>query len=113
MIKDRKLDGFFTFRMNESSVNFDKEDGFLTDQAEGSVHISADVSFFDAEMIMLTSFNCTGISQGSKDYDFIAIHAKSKYAPIVENAIRNLGDNIVQMIYGNYDIRKYVEKNHD
>jgi len=109
MIKDRKLDGFIAVRLNESNFDLHKEEGFLRDQAKGNVHLSVDISFFDTEMILVTSFTCIGTSTGSRTYDFLYFHGKGKYKPIVESAIRNLGNNIVQMVYGSYDIRKLAE----
>jgi hypothetical protein len=109
MISERKLDGFFAIGLNESNLDLDKDRGFLTDQAIGNYTVSINFNFFNPEMILVTSFNCIGNSHGSRSYDFLSFHGKEKYKPIIEAAIRNLGDNIVQMIYGNYDVRKLAE----
>ncbi|MFC2165945.1 hypothetical protein ACFLT2_13235 [Acidobacteriota bacterium] len=109
MLSERKTDGFIAANLNDSSLDLHKEEGFWTDEAKGNFRVSVGLKFFNPEMMLVTSFNCIGSSQDSRDYDFLYIDGKEQYKPVIEAGIRNLGDNIVQMVYGNYDIRKIAE----
>ena len=45
---------------------------------------------------------------GDEGIDLLS-SGKSEFSVSVESAIRNLGNNLVQQIYRNYDIRKPAE----
>ncbi len=66
------------------------------------------MSFFDSKLIQFTSIQATGTGMGDEGIDLLS-SGKSEFSVSVESAIRNLGNNLVQQIYGNYDIRKPAE----
>jgi len=108
MIKDRSFDFVATARITEANVGLNVQEGFLSNDAAGNTQITASLAFFDPKLIQFTSVQATGTGMGDEGIDLLS-SGKSEFTVSVENAIRNLGNSIVQQVYGNYDIRKKAD----
>jgi len=109
MISEREFDFVSIARLTDANVGLTIQQGFFTNTASGNTQISAGLSFFDSKLIQFTSVQATGTGMGDEGIDLLST-GKSEFSISVESAIRNLGNNIVQQVYGNYDIRKLEEK---
>ena len=90
----------------KTSLNLDQ--GFFQRDAEGSTSVSVQLTFYNPEMIQMASVMASGIGITSEGQGFFST-GKSEYSASVEDAIRNLGNNLIQQMYGNYDLRKWTE----
>lgn len=108
MIRERKLDFVVAARITEANIGLSTQEGLFTNDAQGNAQVSASLSFFDPELIQFTSVQATGTGMGDESIDLLST-GKNEFSISVEAAIRNLGNNIVQQVYGNYDIRKRAE----
>ena len=59
-------------------------------------------------MLQFTAVMASGMGIGSEGLGFGT--GEKEYSASVESALRNLGDDMVHQINGNYDIRKKAEK---
>ena len=59
------------------------------------------------KMLQVTTVMGTGIGMASEGLAFTT--GEEEYAASVESALRNLGDDLIHQINGNYDIRKKSE----
>ena len=91
----------------KTSLNFDQ--GFFQRDAEGSTSVSVQLTFYNPDIIQMASVMASGIGITSEAQGFFST-GKSEYSASVEDAIRNLGDNLIQQMYGNYDLRKWTEQ---
>jgi hypothetical protein len=110
MIKERSFDFVATARITEANVGLNIQEGFWSNDAAGNTQITASLAFFDQGLIQFTSVQATGTGMADERIDMLS-SGKNEFSTSVENAIRNLGNNIVQQVYGNYDIRKRAEIN--
>ena len=108
LIAERSLDFVSTVRITEANAALQATEGFFTVDATGNIQISANLTFADEKLIQFSSVQATGTGMGNTGVDLFST-GKSEFGAPVEVAIRNLGDNIVQQVYGNYDIRKRAE----
>jgi len=108
MIAERGLDFVSTATITEANAALQSQQGFFTVDATGNIQISANLTFSDSKLIQFSSVQATGTGMGNQGVDMFSTGKKEFGAP-VEVAIRNLGNNIVQQVYGNYDIRKRAE----
>lgn len=106
---DRNLDFFLLARITEANVGLNVQEGFFQNDAEGTSQITATLAFLEKNLIQFTSITATGTGMGSEGIGAFS-SGKDEFVVPVEMAIRNLGNNIVQQIYGNYDIRKRAEQ---
>ena len=108
MIAMRGLDivGIAKITSAKTSLNFDQ--GFFQRDAEGSTSVSVQLTFYSPEMIQMAAVMASGIGITSEAQGLFST-GKSEYAASVEDSIRNLGDNLIQQIYGNYDLRRSAE----
>jgi len=109
LITERNLDLVSTVRITEANAALSSQTGFFTVDATGNIQISANLSFSDRKLIQFTSVQATGTGMGNQGMDMLST-GKNEFSAPVEVAIRNLGNNIVQLVYGNYDIRKRQEE---
>lgn len=109
MIAERKLDFVVVSRITEAHIGLNTQEGLLTSDASGATQITASLSFFDPDLIQFTSIQATGTGMGDENIGLLS-SGKKEFSVSVEAAIRNLGNNIVQQVYGNYDIRKRAEE---
>ena len=108
MIKERSLDFVAAARITDANASLNIQKGFWANDAAGNTQISAGLSFFDEKLIQFTAVQATGTGIGKEGIDLFST-GKDEFSVSVEAAIRSLGDNLVQQIYGNYDIRKKAE----
>jgi len=108
MIAERKLDFVVVSKITEAHIGLNTQEGLLTSDASGSTQITASLSFFDPDLIQFASIQATGTGMGDENIGLLS-SGKKEFSVSVEAAIRNLGNNIVQQVYGNYDIRKRAE----
>ena len=108
VMKERSLDIVATARITEANVGLNVKEGLFTDDATGNTQITASLSFFDVKLIQFTSVQATGTGMADEGIGLLST-GKDEFSVSVEAAIRNLGNNIVQQTYGNYDIRKMAE----
>ncbi len=108
MIADRKLELAVLAKVTSGKVSLNMEQGFFQADAEGTTSISVQLTAYDQEMLQIALVTASGMGLGSEGL-FMAT-GKEEYSASVESALRNLGDDIVHQIYGNYDIRKRTEK---
>jgi len=109
MMSTSKMDLIAIINIPEANANLNIQEGFFSEDAAGNVQITANVSFFDSKLIQFTTVQATGTGMGKQGVDLFST-GQSEFSVPVENAIRNLGNNIVQQVYGNYDIRKMADK---
>lgn len=62
-----------------------------------------------SDLIQLTAVQGPGTGVGDQTIGLLST-GKSEFAVSVESAVRNLGDNLIHQIYGNYDIRTFAEE---
>jgi hypothetical protein len=108
IIAERRLDLVATARITEANAALRTQQGFWAVDASGNVQISANLIFLEPNLIQFTSIQATGAGMANESVDLLSTGQKEYTVP-VESAIRNLGNNIVQQVYGNYDIRKRAE----
>jgi hypothetical protein len=109
MISERALDFIGIARITEANVGLNVQEGFFSNKAAGNTQITTSISFFDEKLLQFTAIQATGTGMGKEGIGVFS-SGKDEFVVSVESAIRNLGNNIVQQIYGNYDIRKRSEK---
>ena len=107
MISQRKLDIVTIAKVTSGKVSLNLDQGFFQNDAEGSTSLSVQLVFYDREMIQLTTVIASGMGIGSEGLLFTT--GEKEYSASVESALRNLGDDMVHQINGNYDIRKKAE----
>jgi len=108
LLKERKLDLVAIARITEANVGLHIQEGFWSNDAKGNTQISSSLSFLDKDLIQFTGVQATGTGMAEEGIDLFST-GKSEFSVSVEAAIRNLGNNIVQQVYGNYDIRKLAD----
>ena len=89
----------------QTSINL--REGFFTNEAQGSTTISVQLTLYTPDMLQLASVMGSGMGLGSEGVAFST--GKKEFSKSVETAIQNLGDDLIQQMYGNYDIRKMAE----
>jgi hypothetical protein len=109
MLTEANIDIVAIVNIPEANASLNLQTGFFSDDASGNVQITANISFFDSKLIQFTSAQATGTGMAKQGVDVFST-GRDEFSAPVENAIRNLGNNIVQQVYGNYDIRKRAEK---
>jgi hypothetical protein len=108
IINEYDLDLVAIVKVTSAKVSLDKDTGFFQDNAKGNTQISTQMTFYNGEMSQVAAVMATGMGVGSEKIGVFS-DGKSEYSVSVENALRNLGDDLVHNIYGNYDIRKRAE----
>lgn len=109
MLKQRKIDFIVTPRITEANVSLNVKEGFFRNDAQGNCQITVTLPFLEQNLIQFTTVNATGTGIGDESIDPFST-GKDEFVVSVENTIRNLGNIIVQQVYGNYDIRKKTEQ---
>lgn len=107
MISQRNLDIVVIAKVTSGKVSLNLKQGFFQNSAEGSTALSVQLVFYDHEMLQLTTVVGSGMGIGSEGLTFST--GKKEYSASLESALRNLGDDMVHQINGNYDIRKKAE----
>lgn len=107
MISQRNLDIVVIAKVTSGKVSLNLDQGFFQNSAEGSTSLSVQLVFYDHEMLQLTTVMASGMGIGSEGLAFST--GQKEYSASVESALRNLGDDMVHQINGNYDIRKKAE----
>ena len=107
MISEKNLDLVVIPKVTAGNVSLNEKEGFLLNSAEGNTTLTVQLVFYDPELIQLTTIVTSGVGLGSEAIMFSA--AEKQYAASVESALRNLADDMVHKINGNYDIRKKAE----
>ncbi len=107
MISQRKLDLAIIAKVTSGKVSLNVDEGFLQNSAEGSTTLSVQLVFYDDEMLQFTTVMASGMGIGSEG--LMLSTGEKEFAASVESALRNLGDDMVHQINGNYDIRKKAE----
>lgn len=108
MMQERQLDLAVIAQVRECKVALNEKEGFFQDDASGTAHVSVGLLFYDPTMIQFTTVQGTGMGVASQGLGAFTT-GKREYGTSVESAIRNLGNDLVQQMYGNYDIRKLAE----
>jgi len=109
MIAERHLDLVAVPKFTSAAVSLNQKSGFFQDSATGSTQVSVQITFYTPDMIQMTAIQGSGMGVASKGMGAFTT-GKSEYSSSVEDALRNLGDDLVHQTYGNYDIRKAVDK---
>jgi hypothetical protein len=109
MANERNLDFMIVAKITEANVGLNVQEGFFQNDAKGTSQITAALSFLEKNLVQFTSVTATGTGMGSESMGVFS-SGKDEFVVPVEMAIRNLGNNIVQQIYSNYDIRKRAEQ---
>ena len=107
-INQNKLDLIAIAKVSSAKVSLNLKQGFWQNEAAGSTSLSVQMSFLDPKLIQLTTVTATGIGIDSKGLGLTT--GKKEYSASVESALRNLGDDLINQMYGNYDIRKLGEE---
>ena len=107
MISQRNLDLVAIAKVTSGKVSLNLDQGLFQNDAEGSTSLSVQVVFYDREMLQLTTIIASGMGIGSEGLLFST--GEKEYSASVESALRNLGDDMVHQMNGNYDIRKKAE----
>jgi len=109
MIGDLALDYAIIAKVTSAKVALNSDEGFFQDSLEGSTQLSVQLSFLDPRLIQAASVLASGQGIGSKGRGAFST-GKSEYSASVESALRNLGDDLIHQMYGNYDIRKMADQ---
>ena len=107
MIKQRNLDLAVIAKVTSAKTALNYKQGFFQTTAEGSTALSAQLTFYDEQMLQLTLVIGSGMGIGSEGWGLST--GKKEYSVSVESALRNLADDLIHQINGNYDIRKKAE----
>ena len=107
-IDQSKLDLVAIAKVSSAKVSLNQKQGLFQNEAEGTTSLSVQMAFLDPKLIQLTTVTATGIGIDSKGLGLST--GKKEYSASVESALRNLGDDLINQINGNYDIRKFGEK---
>ena len=107
-IDQSKLDLVAIAKVSSAKVSLNQKQGLFQNEAEGTTSLSVQMAFLDPKLIQLTTVTATGIGMDSKGLGLST--GKKEYSASVESALRNLGDDLINQINGNYDIRKFGEK---
>ena len=108
MMIERGLDLVIIPRLNEATLALNTEIGFWGNDAAGAMHLAVEMAVFTREFMQLTMVRATGNGIGEQGIGLFS-SGKSEFSVSVENALRDMGNNAVQQLYGNYDIRQFVE----
>ena len=108
MTIERGLDLVIIPRLNEATLALNTEIGFWGNDAAGAMHLAVEMAVFTREFMQLTMVRATGNGIGEQGIGLFS-SGKSEFSVSVENALRDMGNNAVQQLYGNYDIRQFVE----
>lgn len=108
MLADRGLRIALIPKFTSSAVSLTRDQGFFQDKADGSTQVSMQVIVYDDSMIQLTAVQASGMGVATKGLGGFTT-GKNEYSSSVEAALRNMGDDMVHQLYGNYDIRKLGE----
>ena len=108
MIVERQLDLVIVSNVVSGRTTLNQDPGFFSADAEGSTSLSVQLAFYTREMIHLALVFASGMGIASEGFTFST--GKQEYSASVEMAVRNLGNQLVQQMYGNYDIRKLAEQ---
>ena len=106
---EKNLDFFVLAKISEANVGLNVQEGFLQYNAKGTCQITAILVFLEKNLNQFASITSTGTGMRSEPMGTFS-SGKDEFAVPVEIAIKNLGNNIVQQIYGNYDLRKRAEQ---
>lgn len=109
MLSERAFDFVAIAKITEANVGLNVQGGFFPTYAGRNTQITASLAFFDSKLIHFTAVQATGTGIPKEGVTSFST-SKDEFSVSVESAIRNLGNNIVQQVYGNYDIRKRTEK---
>ncbi len=112
MLSERGLQIVLIPKFTSAAVSLNRDQGFFTDSADGSTQVSLQLTVYDSEMIQMAAVQGSGMGVSTKGLGGFTT-GKSEYASSVEAALRNLGDDLVHQLYGNYDIRKLAESSAD
>lgn len=108
MIAERKIDLVAVPKITSAAVSLNQKSGFFQDSATGNTQVSVQITFYSPDMTQLTAIQGSGMGVASKGMGAFTT-GKGEYSSSVEDALRNLGDDLVHQTYGNYDIRKSTE----
>jgi hypothetical protein len=116
MIVEKNLDLTILARVTSGQVSLSQSDGIVFDDAEGSTSLSVQLTFYDNEMHEFAIIGASGMATSSKAIGLpgnskvpLLSTGQKEFSASVESALRNLSDELVYQIYGNYDIRKKAE----
>ena len=107
MIKQRNLDLAVIAKAISGKTALNYSQGFFQTTAEGSTALSAQLTFYDEQMLQLTLVIGSGMGIGSEGWGLST--GQKEYSVSVESALRNLADDLIHQMNGNYDIRKKAE----
>lgn len=111
MITDRQLDIAVIAKVTSAMTTLNQKPGFFSSDADGNTSISVQLTFYTREMVQLASIIGSGVGIASESW--VLSTGKKEFSKSVESSIRNLGDDLVQQMYGNYDIRKMAENTYN
>ncbi len=107
-IDQSKLDLVAIAKVSSAKVSLNLKQGLFQNEAEGTASLSVQMTFLDPKLIQLTTVTATGIGMDSKGLGLTT--GKKEYSASVESALRNLGDDLINQMNGNFDIRKLGEE---
>lgn len=107
-IDQSKLDLVAIAKVSSAKVSLNHKEGLFQNEAEGTTSLSVQMTFIDPKLIQITTVTATGIGMDSKA--LVLTTGKKEYSASVESALRNLGDDLINQMNGNYDIRKMGEE---
>ena len=107
-IAQSNLDLVVIAKVTSGKVSLNLKQGFLQNEAAGSTSLSVQMAFYDPKLLQVTTVVGTGIGIDSKGLGLTT--GEKEYSASVESALRNLADDLINQINGNYDIRKMGEK---
>ena len=108
MLVEKQLALFIVSSITSGSISLNVEPGFFSSDAKGSTTLSVQMNFYTHEMVQLASIGASGMGVASEGY--VLSTGKKEYSASVERAVRNLGNELVQQMYGNYDVRTFAEQ---
>jgi hypothetical protein len=109
MILARNLDGVTIPKITSGKVALSKDNGFFQDDADGSTVISLQLTFYNDELIEIGTVQGSGMGVSSKGIGAFST-GKEEYTASVEEALRNLGNDLIHQIHGSYLLREEAKK---
>ena len=110
MAHSRQLNLVIVTKLMGSGGSFGYQGDKMWNRGESDHGLSVKLTFYTHEMELVTSVTASG-SGTAESIGILSTPEKRALVKSVRAAIRNLGDDVVQQVYANPDIRKIAKQN--
>ena len=109
MLIERQLALYIVPSVESGSTSLHEDEGLFRIDAKGSPTLSVQMQFYTDQMIQLALIGASGMGVASNSVQLFSL-GKKEHSASVERAVHNLGNELVQKMYGNYDVRTFAEQ---